>query len=100
MIDQPTVDTLLQRVDALGRELELLRRDLLRTAASAAISSPAPGQQVQPWWFQSNPCRWFAGRRRPTPASAKGTVISLQYGYSAFDGWASLFRQNDAGTTA
>jgi hypothetical protein len=33
MIDQPTLDTLLQRVDALGRELEQLRRDLLRGAA-------------------------------------------------------------------
>lgn len=30
MIDQPTLDTLLQRVDALSRELEQLRRDLLR----------------------------------------------------------------------
>jgi hypothetical protein len=30
MIDQPTFDTLLRRVDALGRELEELRRDLLR----------------------------------------------------------------------
>jgi hypothetical protein len=36
MIDQPTFDPLLQRMDALGRELELLRRDLLRTAASPA----------------------------------------------------------------
>ncbi|MFN8468284.1 MAG: hypothetical protein U0X20_22180 [Caldilineaceae bacterium] len=36
MIDQPTFDTLLQRVDALGRELEKLRRDLLRGAAGAA----------------------------------------------------------------
>jgi hypothetical protein len=36
MIDQPTLDTLLQRVDALGRELEQLRRDLLRGVAGAA----------------------------------------------------------------
>lgn len=36
MIDQTTFDTLLQRVDALGRELEQLRRDLLRGAAGAA----------------------------------------------------------------
>jgi hypothetical protein len=36
MIDQPTFDTLLLRVDALGRELEQLRRDLLRGVAGAA----------------------------------------------------------------
>ena len=36
MIDQPTLDTLLQRVDALSRELVLLRRDLLRAVAGAA----------------------------------------------------------------
>ena len=35
MIDQPTLDTLLQRVDALSRELEQLRRDLLRGGASS-----------------------------------------------------------------
>jgi hypothetical protein len=41
MIDQPTFDTLLRRVDALGRELEQLRRDLLRSRAGAA-GTPAP----------------------------------------------------------
>lgn len=35
MIDQPAFDTLLQRLDALSRELELLRRDLLRAMAGA-----------------------------------------------------------------
>lgn len=40
MMDQPTLDTLLQRVDALGRELEQLRRDLLRGVAGAT-SVPA-----------------------------------------------------------
>jgi hypothetical protein len=36
MIDPPTFDRLLQRVDALGRELEQIRRDLLRSMAGAA----------------------------------------------------------------
>jgi hypothetical protein len=36
MNDQPTIDSLLQRVDALGRELEQLRRDLLRGRAGVA----------------------------------------------------------------
>jgi hypothetical protein len=40
MIDQPTFDTLLQRVDALGRELEQLRRDLLRGAAGTPARKP------------------------------------------------------------
>jgi hypothetical protein len=36
-------DTLLQRVDALGRELEQLRRDLLRgTAGAAGVSAQTP----------------------------------------------------------
>ena len=36
MIDQQNLDTLLRRVDALGRELEQLRRDLLRGLAGTA----------------------------------------------------------------
>jgi hypothetical protein len=36
MIDQPNLDTLLRRVDALGRELEQLRHDLLRSVAASA----------------------------------------------------------------
>lgn len=43
MIDQPTLGTLLQRVDALSRELEQLRRDLLRGAAnSPAVPARKP----------------------------------------------------------
>lgn len=43
MIDQPTLDTLLQRVDALSRELEQLKRDLLRGAGrSTAVPARKP----------------------------------------------------------
>jgi len=42
MIDQPNFDPLLRRVDALGRELEQLRRDLLR---SAGVSPDAPARK-------------------------------------------------------
>jgi hypothetical protein len=43
MLDQPNFDTLLRRVDALGRELEQLRRDLLRgVAASTSIPARKP----------------------------------------------------------
>ena len=40
MIEQPTLDTLLQRVEALGRELEQLRRDLLRGTAGVPARKP------------------------------------------------------------
>lgn len=43
MIDQPTLDTLLQRVDTLSQELEQLRRDLLRSATgSPAVPARKP----------------------------------------------------------
>lgn len=43
MIDQPTLDTLFQRVDALSQELEQLRRDLLRGVAnSPAVPARKP----------------------------------------------------------
>ena len=42
MIDQSNVDSLLRRVDALGRELEQLRRDLLR---SVAVAPDAPARK-------------------------------------------------------
>lgn len=38
VIDQANFDTLLRRVDALGRELEQLRRDLLRSAVGATAT--------------------------------------------------------------
>lgn len=43
MIDQASLDTMLQRVDVLGRKIEQLRRDLLRgLAASPAASQRKP----------------------------------------------------------
>lgn len=43
MIDQTSLDTLLRRVDLLGREVEQLRRDLLRgLTASRALSQHKP----------------------------------------------------------
>ncbi len=43
MIDQPNFDTLLRRVDVLGRELEQLRRDLLRgIAGSTGVPARKP----------------------------------------------------------
>lgn len=47
MIDQPNFDTLLRRVDTLGRELEQLRRDLLRSAAGAPARKPTLFGSVQ-----------------------------------------------------
>ena len=45
MIDQSNVDSLLRRVDALGRELEQLRRDLLRSVAVAPDAPDAPARK-------------------------------------------------------
>lgn len=43
MIDQTSLDTLLRRVDLLGREVEQLRRDLLRgLTAPPALSQRKP----------------------------------------------------------
>jgi hypothetical protein len=42
MIDQPNLDTLLRRVDALGRELEQLRRDLLHGMAGLTGAPRSP----------------------------------------------------------
>lgn len=42
MIDQASLDTLLRRVDVLGREVEQLRRDLLR---GVAVQQTAPRQK-------------------------------------------------------
>lgn len=50
MIDQVSLDTILRRVDVLGREIEQLRRDLLRGMAA----SPAAPQR-KPSLFGSVP---------------------------------------------
>lgn len=42
MFDQASLDTLLRRVDVLGRQVEQLRRDLLR---GVAVQPAAPRQK-------------------------------------------------------
>lgn len=50
MIDQTTFDTLLQRVDALSRKLELLRRDLLQAVGwRYACFRPASQRAKEAW---------------------------------------------------